>query len=96
MLSIFAGINPKAKIFDNQHGIIYAGKSDYFIEHKGTHPITLERKGGPCDWMIETLCLESLTQILGPLEFRELNIIPLLSFIVPSPLAGIQIVIVEK
>ena len=46
--------------------------------------------------MIETLCLESPTQVLGPLEFRELNIGPPLSFIVPPPLAGIQIVIVEK
>ena len=46
--------------------------------------------------MIETLRLESLAHILGPLEFRELNIAPSLSFIVPHPLAGIQIVIFEK
>ena len=52
--------------------------------------------GGPYDWTKETLFLKSLTQVLGPLEFRELNIAPSLSFIVPPPLAGIQIVIVEK
>jgi hypothetical protein len=33
MLSFFKGINPNARIFDVQHGIIYENKSDYFIDN---------------------------------------------------------------
>ena len=34
MLSVFSGINPSSRIFDNQHGIIYSNKSDYVIKNK--------------------------------------------------------------
>lgn len=30
MLSVFSAIQPSCRIFDNQHGIIYSNKSDYF------------------------------------------------------------------
>ena len=40
MLSIFRGINPEARIFDMQHGVIYSNKSNYIKD--GTVSATLQ------------------------------------------------------